>query len=90
MSVSGEAFLTPPGPLTRMLSACVAEVTGLTPALDTGGGTSDARFISSRCPTAEFGLVGASMHRIDEHVPLADLHALSEIYARLLRAVFAQ
>ena len=89
VSVGGEAFLTPPGPLTHMLSACVAEVTGLTPALDTGGGTSDARFISGWCPTAEFGLVGASMHRIDEHVPLADLHALTEIYARLLRAVFA-
>ena len=87
--ISGEAFLTPPGPFTAMLAACVAEVTGITPTLDTGGGTSDARFFSGRCPVAEFGLVGASMHRIDEHVPLADLHALRDIYARVLRAVFA-
>ncbi len=89
VAVSGEAFLTAPGAFTRMLGACVREVTGITPTLDTGGGTSDARFFSAYCPVAEFGLVGASMHRIDEHVPLADLHALSEIYARLLRAVFA-
>ncbi len=86
---SGEAFLTAPGPFTRMLSDCVRDVTGITPTLDTGGGTSDARFFGGHCPTAEFGLVGASMHRIDEHVPLADLRALTEIYARLLRAVFA-
>jgi succinyl-diaminopimelate desuccinylase len=89
VAISGEAFLTPPGPFTRTVSDCVAAVTGITPTLDTGGGTSDARFFSGHCPTAEFGLVGASMHRIDEHVRLADLHALGEIYARLLRAILA-
>jgi succinyl-diaminopimelate desuccinylase len=89
VSVSGEAFLTAPGDFTAKLAGAVAHVTGIAPRLDTGGGTSDARFISRYCPVAEFGLVGASMHRIDEHVPLADLTALTKIYAALLRAVLA-
>jgi succinyl-diaminopimelate desuccinylase len=87
VAVSGEAFLTAPSDFTSALSRAVEHVTGITPRLDTGGGTSDARFISRVCPVAEFGLVGASMHRIDEHVPLADLTALTEIYADLLRRV---
>ena len=86
VSVSGEAFLTAPGPHTERLAAAVAGATGVTPRLDTGGGTSDARFIARHCPVAEFGLVGATMHQIDEHVPVTDLHALRDTYAAVLRA----
>jgi succinyl-diaminopimelate desuccinylase len=89
VTVSGEAFLTAPSAFTTALAGAVEHVTGIAPRLDTGGGTSDARFISRYCPVAEFGLVGASMHRIDEHVALADLTALTDIYAALLRAVLA-
>jgi succinyl-diaminopimelate desuccinylase len=78
-----------PSDFTAALADCVQHVTGLAPRLDTGGGTSDARFISRHCPVAEFGLVGASMHRIDENVPLADLTALTAIYTALLRRVLA-
>ena len=90
VSVSGEAFLTEPGPFTTLLADVVKLVTGTTPRLDTGGGTSDARFIARYCPVAEFGLVGATMHKADENVSLADLRALTEIYAGVLRGVFAQ
>jgi succinyl-diaminopimelate desuccinylase len=89
VAVSGEAFLTKPAAFTQVVADAVQHVTGRTPRLDTGGGTSDARFISRFCPTAEFGLVGASMHRVDENVPLADLRALTEIYAEILRRVLA-
>lgn len=85
VSVSGEAFRTAPGPFTDALGRAVRAVTGREPSLDTGGGTSDARFIARYCPVAEFGLVGASMHRIDENVPLADLRDLTRIYLALLR-----
>ncbi len=83
-SLSGEAFLTT-GPLGERLAGIVERTIGRRPALDTGGGTSDARFIARYCPVAEFGLVGATMHRTDEHVPLADLHALTDVYAAVLR-----
>jgi succinyl-diaminopimelate desuccinylase len=86
VSVSGEAFLTEPGVAVTRLAAAVAEVTGRQPRLDTGGGTSDARFIARYCPVAEFGLVGASMHAVDEHVKVADLLALTAVYARVLQA----
>ena len=89
VTVSGEAFLTKPTQFTEIVSAAVSRVTGRVPRLDTGGGTSDARFISRVCPVAEFGLVGASMHRVDENVPLADLHTLTAIYADIIRRVFA-
>ena len=85
VSVSGEAFLTSPGPEIERLVAAVASVTGRKPQLDTGGGTSDARFIAQYCPVAEFGLVGATMHMADENVPVADLLALTEIYRAVLR-----
>ena len=85
VSVSGEAFLTQPGPHTDRLAAAIRSVTGMEPRLDTGGGTSDARFIARYCPVAEFGLVGATMHMVDEHVPVADLLALTEIYRAVLR-----
>ena len=62
----------------------MASVTGRAPRLDTGGGTSDARFIARYCPVAEFGLVGATMHMADENVPVADLHALTAVYRALL------
>jgi succinyl-diaminopimelate desuccinylase len=85
--VSGEAFVTEPGPLTAAVTRAVEAVTGLTPALSTSGGTSDARFLSRLCPVVEFGLVNATMHKLDEAVAVADLHALTEIYGRLLADV---
>ncbi|OZB41527.1 MAG: succinyl-diaminopimelate desuccinylase [Acidiphilium sp. 34-60-192] len=84
IKVSGEAFRTQAGKLTASLTQAIGTVTGLVPRLDTGGGTSDARFISRYCPVAEFGLVGATMHRNDEAVPVQELRELSRIYATLL------
>ena len=84
VSVSGESFLTVPGPAVALLCAAVREVTGIDPKLDTGGGTSDARFIARRCPVAEFGLVGRSMHQVDENVPVAELRELARIYRGVL------
>lgn len=87
--VSGEAFLTPPGPFTDLLARAVRGVTGREPALGTTGGTSDARFIKDHCPVAEFGLVGRTMHKIDERAAVADVRALVEIYAAVLDGYFA-
>ncbi len=84
VAVSGESFLTSPGPWTDRLSQAVAGSTGQTPRLDTGGGTSDARFIARYCPVAEFGLVGRTMHQVDECVPVADLRKLAGIYRALV------
>ncbi|HQT65372.1 MAG: succinyl-diaminopimelate desuccinylase [Acidocella sp. 20-57-95] len=81
---SGEAFLTAPGPDVDNLCAAILAVTGVTPKLDTGGGTSDARFITRVCPVAEFGLVGASMHQADECVPVAQLRQLTQIYRGII------
>jgi succinyl-diaminopimelate desuccinylase len=89
VAVSGEAFRTEASGFAATVAEAVAAVTGVTPRLDTGGGTSDARFISRFCPTVEFGLVGASMHRVDENVPLADLLMLRDVYAAVLRRVLA-
>ena len=86
VTVSGEAFRTEPGPLVDRLAAAVAGVTGITPRLDTGGGTSDARFITHYCPVAEFGLVGATMHQANERVPVEDLRDLTRIYGAILAA----
>jgi succinyl-diaminopimelate desuccinylase len=86
-SISGESFLTEPGPMVTALAAVVAQATGITPAFDTGGGTSDARFIARFCPVAEFGLVGATMHQANERVPVAELRALAGIYRGVLDAV---
>lgn len=86
VTISGEAFLTEPGPEVEKLTAAIAAACGIAPRLDTGGGTSDARFIARYCPVAEFGLVGASMHQTDEHVPIADLEALTRIYRAVLGA----
>ncbi len=87
--ISGEAFITRPGPLSDLVSAAIADVTGLQPELSTSGGTSDARFIRRLCPVVEFGLPGASMHKVDEHIAVADLQMLVEIYDRVLIGVFA-
>ena len=84
VSISGESFLTPVGPEIEALTAAIAEATGREPKLDTGGGTSDARFIARYCPVAEFGLVGQTMHQIDECVPVDELRDLARIYRAVL------
>ena len=89
VSVSGEAFLTAPGPFTDRLVAAIVAETGRTPRLDTGGGTSDARFITRYCPVAEFGLVGATMHMADECVPVSDILGLTAIYRAMIRGFAA-
>jgi len=86
VSISGESFLTSPGPLVETLRQAIAVATGVAPRLDTSGGTSDARFIARYCPVAEFGLVGASMHKVDECVPVAELRALAHVYRGVLEA----
>ena len=88
ISVSGESFLTTPGPLSDRLAEAIRCVTGRRPELSTTGGTSDARFIQAHCPVVEFGLVGQTMHKIDERVELADLTALTEIYYTFLSLFF--
>ncbi len=85
-SVSGESFITKPGPLVDILRRAIVDATGVEPKLDTGGGTSDARFIANYCPVAEFGLVGATMHQTDERVPVAEMRDLSRIYRGVLAA----
>ncbi len=88
IKVSGESFLTPPGPLSDLVSSAVAAETGLEPKLSTTGGTSDARFIKDHCPVVEFGLVGQSMHQVDEHVRVEHIIQLKKIYGRILRDYF--
>ena len=87
--VTGESFLTPPGPLSEVLSAAVQEVTGKVPELSTSGGTSDARFIKDYCPVAEFGMVGRTMHQTNECIEVADIDALSKIYLKTMDNFFA-
>ena len=89
VNISGESFLTTPGPMVDKLAHAIEAATGVTPKLDTGGGTSDARFITRLCPVAEFGLVGSSMHQVDEFVPVAELQALTLAYRGVLDAFFA-
>ena len=83
--IAGEAFLTEPGPLSVLVAEAVEEVTGLPPELSTSGGTSDARFLVKICPVIELGLINATMHQVDEAVAVADLAALTAIYAAVLR-----
>jgi succinyl-diaminopimelate desuccinylase len=87
--VSGESFLTPEGELSQVVADAIAEVTGRRPAMSTTGGTSDARFITRFAPVIDFGLVGKSMHKIDERAPVADIVALSRIYEAMLVRFFA-
>jgi len=86
--VSGESFLTPPGVLTDILQDAVEAVLGHRPALSTSGGTSDARFITHYAPVAEFGLVGATMHQVNERVDVADIETLTAIYGEVLKRYF--
>lgn len=88
--VYGEAFLTPPGRLSAIVSAAITKHAGIAPELSTTGGTSDARFLSKLCPVVEFGLCNATMHKVDEAVALADIHTLTAIYADVIRAAFAK
>ena len=85
--ISGEAFLTPPGPLYDVLVEAIEEETGLTPELSTSGGTSDGRFLIQLCPVVDFGLPNATMHKVGECAAVDDIHALSRIYERILRKV---
>jgi len=89
VKVSGESFLTPPGDLSDMVARAVEAETGVAPVLSTSGGTSDARFVKDHCPVVEFGLVGQSMHKVDEHVQVDHIHQLKAIYGRVLRDYFA-
>ena len=89
VKVSGESFVTPPGALSALVSAAVQAETNVVPQLSTTGGTSDARFVKNHCPVVEFGLVGQSMHQVDEHVQVAHIYQLKTIYARILRDYFA-
>jgi succinyl-diaminopimelate desuccinylase len=86
--VSGEAFFTQPGLLTDVVQGACEAITGRRPELSTTGGTSDARFIKDYCPVCEFGLVGATMHQIDERVNVADIETLTQIYDRVLQDYF--
>jgi succinyl-diaminopimelate desuccinylase len=88
-TISGEAFLTARGPFTDLVAQAVREVTGQEPELSTTGGTSDARFIRAMCPVVEFGLVGASMHKVDEQASVEDIEALARVYHHLLGSYFA-
>ncbi|NEK21424.1 succinyl-diaminopimelate desuccinylase [Sulfitobacter sp. JBTF-M27] len=88
IKISGESFITPPGELSTLVASAVEAETGVTPELSTTGGTSDARFVKSHCPVVEFGLVGQSMHQVDEHVRVEHIHQLKAIYGRILRDYF--
>jgi len=85
---NSQSFITKPGPFVEMISDTIAAVTGRRPELSTSGGTSDARFIKDYCPVIEFGLVGQTMHAVDERVPVADLVALTAIYRRIIDRYF--
>jgi len=85
--ISGEAFLTPPGPLFDVVVQAIEEETGLAPELSTSGGTSDGRFLIQLCPVVDFGLPNPTMHKVGEHAAVEDIHALSRIYERVLRKV---
>ncbi|MEO0359108.1 MAG: succinyl-diaminopimelate desuccinylase, partial [Pseudomonadota bacterium] len=89
ISVSGESFITPPGPLSELVAKAVQVETNRVPELSTSGGTSDARFIQNHCPVVEFGLVGKTMHQVDERVEVAQIHQLKSIYTRILQDYFA-
>jgi len=86
---NADAFVTKPGPFTDLVVAAIEDVTGRKPDLNTGGGTSDARFIKNYCPVIEFGLVGQTMHQIDERTPVSDLEKLTKIYRGVLDRYFA-
>ena len=86
VKISGEAFLTAPGPFTDLVTTAVQDVTGVRPALSTTGGTSDARFIRRLCPVVEFGLPGATMHKVGECAALEDIRTLASVYDHICRS----
>ena len=88
--ITGESFLTPPGPLNDLVAGAIKEVTGIEPDQSTTGGTSDARFITNHCPVVEFGMVGQTMHKADERVAVADMEKLADIYLTCLERYFAK
>ena len=88
VEISGEAFLTEPGPFVGLVADVIEEVAGRRPELSTTGGTSDARFIRALCPVVEAGLVGATMHAVDERTPVAQIEQLTLVYRRLIRRYF--
>lgn len=88
IKISGESFITPPGPLSDLVAKAVTAETGVTPVLSTTGGTSDARFVKNHCPVVEFGLVGQSMHQVDEHVRTDHIVQLKAVYTRILQDYF--
>ncbi len=88
-TLSGEAFLTPPGPFADLVAGAVRAVTGIDPVRSTSGGTSDARFVKDHCPVVEFGLVGQTMHQVDERVAVADIRGLTAVYREILAHYFA-
>ncbi len=89
VKISGESFLTPPGPLSDLIGKAVEAEAGVMPELSTTGGTSDARFVKHHCPVVEFGLVGKTMHQVDERVEVAQIGQLKSIYTRILKDYFA-
>jgi succinyl-diaminopimelate desuccinylase len=89
VQVSGESFVTPLGDFSTLISNAVQAETGMTPVPSTSGGTSDARFVKDHCPVVEFGLVGRTMHQVDERVSVAQIHQLKSIYARIMKDYFA-
>lgn len=89
VKVSGESFVTPPGWFTDLVADAVEAICDRRPTLSTSGGTSDARFIKDHCPVVEFGLVGQSMHKVDEHVAVEQVHQLKAVYRRMLDRYFA-
>jgi succinyl-diaminopimelate desuccinylase len=86
--VSGEAFVTQPGPLSTMVQEAVKAATGREPVLSTTGGTSDARFIHNYTPVVEFGLVGRTIHKVNECSAIADIRELTKIYGGILDRFF--
>ena len=89
VQVSGESFVTPPGEFSALVARAVQAETGVVPVMSTSGGTSDARFVKDHCPVVEFGLVGRTMHQVDERVEVAQIHQLKAVYGRILRDYFA-
>ncbi|MDN5786154.1 succinyl-diaminopimelate desuccinylase [Pseudorhodobacter sp.] len=89
VKISGESFITPPGELSALIARSVQAETGVAPVASTSGGTSDARFVKDHCPVVEFGLVGKTMHQVDERVEVAQIHKLKAIYTRILQDYFA-
>ena len=89
VKISGESFFTPPGELSSLVAKAVEAQTGVVPEMSTSGGTSDARFVKSHCPVVEFGLVGKTMHQVDERVEVAQITQLKAIYTQILRDYFA-